>query len=78
MADLEALKHQRDAEVKLRKAEALANQQRFAKEQAYRLKQETRRIAKEEQELQSLTARVKKFSDCMKHVLPRMSADPAI
>jgi len=46
MTELEALKHQRDTEVELRKAEAVANQQRFAEEQAYRLKQETRRIAK--------------------------------
>jgi len=34
MAELETLKRQRDAEVELRKAEAVANQQRFAEEQA--------------------------------------------
>jgi len=49
MAELEALRHHRDTEVELRKVEAVANQQRFTEEQAYRLKQETRRKAKEQE-----------------------------
>ena len=47
MAKLEPLRHQRNVEVELKKAEAVANQQRFAEEQAYRLKQETRRKTQE-------------------------------
>ena len=74
MAELEAQRLQRDAEMNLKKAELKANEQRFAEEQAFRLKQDTRRKAKDEQE-QSLTARVKKYSDCLKNVLPRMPAD---
>jgi len=73
MAELEAQRLQRDAEMDLNKAELKANEQRFAEEQAFRLKQDTRRKAKEEQ---SLTARVKKYSVCLKNVLPRMPADP--
>jgi len=59
----------------LKKAELKANEQRFAEEQAFRLKQDTRRKPKDEQE-QSLTARVTKYSDCLKNVLPRMPTDP--
>ena len=58
MAELEAQRLQRDAEMDLKKAELKANEQRFAEEQAFRLKQDTRRKAKDEEE-QSLTARVK-------------------
>jgi len=75
MAELEAQRWQRETEMELRKAELRANEQRFAEEQAFRVRQDTRRIAKDEQE-QSLTARVKKFSECLKNVLPRMPTDP--
>ena len=69
MAELEAQKLQRDAETALKKAEIQANEQQFAEEQAFRVRQDNRRKAKDEQE-QSLTARVKKYSDCLKNVLP--------
>ena len=74
MAELEAQKLQRDAEMELKKAEINANEQRFAEEQAFRVRHDNRRKAKDEQE-QSLTARVKKYSDCLKNVLPCMAAD---